>query len=54
MKVILYGEEKMYTFKSIVSAEQLKKKSKIQGFRDIRFTNCTITIQNKEHNFPWS
>jgi len=26
MKVILYGEEKMYTFKSIVSAEQLKKK----------------------------
>lgn len=26
MKVILYGEEKVYTFKSIVSAEQLKKK----------------------------
>jgi len=26
MKVILYGEEKMYTFKSVVSAEQLKKK----------------------------
>lgn len=34
MKVILYGEEKMYTFKSIVSAEQLKKKkrSKITRF----------------------